>query len=79
MCAVVILAVAERPGRRSSDGVIEGDDDLEVLRLFGSGGALRGGEAGRAKQGLVADLGDVALEDAAGQGIDGDVGGLVRA
>ncbi len=38
----------------------------------------RGGEAGGAEQGLVADLGDVAFEDAAGEGIDGDVGGLVR-
>ena len=60
-------------------GLIEGDDDLEVLGLFGAGGALAGGDAGGAEQGLVADLGDVAFEDAAGQGIDGDVGGLAEA
>ena len=40
LCAVVIFAVAERPGRRSSGGLVEGDDDLEVLGLFGAGGAL---------------------------------------
>ncbi len=77
--AVVIFAVVERPGRRSSDaGLVEGDDDLEVLGLFGAGGALAGGDAGGAEEGLIADLGDVAFEDAAGQGIDGDVGGLVE-
>ena len=38
----------------------------------------RGGDAGGAEEGLVADLGDVAFEDAAGEGIDGDVGGLVE-
>ena len=81
MCAVVIFAVVERPGRRSSSRrreLVEGDDDLEVLGLFGAGGGLRGGDAGGAQQGLVADLGDVAFEDAAGQGIDGDVGGLAE-
>ena len=58
--------------------MIEGDDDLEVLCLFGAGGALAGGDSGGAEQGLIADLGDVAFEDPAGQGIDGDVGGLVE-
>ena len=60
-------------------GGVEGDDDLEVLGLLGAGGALAGGDAGGAEQGLIADLGDVAFEDAAGQGIDGDVGGLAEA
>ena len=78
LCAVVILAVAERPGRRSSGGVVQGHDDLEVLGLFGAGGALRGGEAGGAEQGLVADFGDVALEGTAGKGVNGDVGGLAK-
>jgi hypothetical protein len=82
-CATVILAVVERPGRSSSrwfaGGLVEGDDDLEVLGLFGAGGGLRGGDAGGAEQGLVADLGDVALEGAAGEGVDGDVGGLAQA
>ena len=59
--------------------LVEGDDDFEVLGLFGAGGGLAGGDAGGAEEGLVADFGDVAFEDAAGQGIDGDVGGLVRA
>jgi hypothetical protein len=78
--AVVILAVAERPGRRSSRPRpgIEGDDDLEVLGFLGAGGALAGGDAGGAEQRLVADLGDVALEDAAGERVDGDVGGLAE-
>ena len=79
---MVILAVVERPGRSSSSSapgsLVEGDDDLEVLGLFGAGGGLAGGDAGGAEQGLVADLGDVAFEDAAGQGIDGDVGGLAE-
>ena len=78
LCAVVILAVVERPGRSSSAGLIERDDDLEVLGFFGAGGGLRGGDAGGAQQRLVADFGDVALEDPAGKGIDGDVGGLVH-
>ena len=38
----------------------------------------RGGNAGRAQECLVADLCDVTLEDFAGQGIDGDVGGLTE-
>ena len=37
---------------------------------------MRGGHAGGAEQGLVADQGDVALEDLAGEGVDGDFGGL---
>ncbi len=59
-------------------GLVQSDDDLEVFGFFRSGGALRGGEAGGAEEGLIADLGDVAFEDPAGQGIDGDVGGLVQ-
>jgi hypothetical protein len=64
--------------RRSIRRLVEGDDDLEVLGLLGAGGGLAGGDAGGAEQGLVADLGDVAFEDAAGQGVDGDVGGLAE-
>jgi hypothetical protein len=60
-------------------GGIEGDDDLEVFGLFGAGGGLAGGDTSGAEEGLVADLGDVAFEDAAGQGIDSDVDGLVHA
>ena len=63
-------------GAQLVGGIVERDDDLEVLGLFGAGGGLRGGHAGGAQQGLVADQGDVALEDLAGQGVDGDVGGL---
>ncbi len=69
-CAVVILAVVERPGRSSSDGVVEGDDDLEVLGFFRAGGGLRSGDAGGAQQRLIADQGDVSLEDLAGNGVD---------
>ncbi len=58
--------------------MIEGDDDLEVLGFFNAGGGLAGGLAGGAQQGLVADLGDVALEDLAGEGVDGNVGGLAE-
>jgi hypothetical protein len=78
LCAVVILAVVERPGRSSSDRVVEGDDDLEVLGFFSAGGGLRGGDAGGAEQGLVADQGYVSFEDFAGQGVDGDLGGLAE-
>ena len=37
----------------------------------------RGGEAGGAEEGLVADLGDMTFEDTAGKGIDGDINGLI--
>ncbi len=59
------------------DGV-EGDDDLEVLGLFGAGGGLRGGDAGGAQQRLIADFGDLAGEGLAGEGVDGDVGRLAE-
>ena len=49
-------------------GLVERDDDLEVLGLFGAGGGLRGGDAGGAQQRLVADQGDVALEDSCREG-----------
>ncbi len=39
---------------------------------------MASGDAGGAEEGLVADLGDVTFEDAAGKGIDGDVDGLVE-
>ena len=54
------------------------DHDLEVLGLFSAGRGLRGGNAGGAQQGLIADQRDVAVEDLSGQCIDGDVGGLVQ-
>ena len=60
------------------DGV-EGDDDLEVLGLFGAGGGLRGGDAGGAQERLIADFGDVAFEGLAGEGVDGDVAAWPRA
>ncbi len=74
--AVVILAVVERPGRQFICRRIEGDHDLEVLGFFGAGGGLRRGHAGRAKQRLIADQGDVSLEGLAGNGVDADLGGL---
>ena len=57
-------------------GLIESDDDFEVLGFLDAAGGLAGGDAGGAQEGLVADLGDVAFEDFAGQSIDGDVGFL---
>src|SRR5579859_7361313 len=57
-------------------GNIEGNDNLEVFRLFSACGRLRGGNAGGAQDGLIAHQGYVALEGASGQGVDGDVGGL---
>ena len=78
LLAVVIFAVRREAGAQFVGGVVEGDDDLEVLGFFLSAGGLAGGDAGGAQQGLVADLGDVAFEDLAGKRIDGDVGGLVR-
>ena len=77
--AVVILAVAERPGRRSSEAWSRVTTTLKSLASSVPVVLWRGGEAGGAEEGLVADLGDVAFEDAAGQGIDGDVDGLVEA
>ena len=65
-------------GAQLVGGIVEGDHDLEVLGLFGAGGGLRSGDAGGAQQGLVADQGDVALEDFAGEGVHGDVGGLAE-
>ena len=75
----MIFAVAGEAGAQIVGGLVERDDDFEVLGLFGAGGGLRGGDAGGAQQRLVADLGDVALEDLAGKGIDGDVGRLADA
>ena len=75
-CAVVILAVRRETGTQFVGGSVERDHDLEVLGLFSAGGGLRGGDAGGAKQGLIADQRDVALEDLAGKRVDGDVGGL---
>jgi hypothetical protein len=57
---------------------VQGNDDLEVLCLFGAGCGLGGGDAGGAEEGLVADLGDVALEDAVGERVHGDIGGLAH-
>ncbi len=57
-------------------GLIERDDDLEVLCLFSAGGRLRSGNAGGAQQRLIADQGHVSLEDLAGHGVDGDIGRL---
>ncbi len=51
--------------------LVEGDDDFEVFGFLGTGGALGGGEAGGAEEGLVADFGDVAFEDATGESVDG--------
>ncbi len=78
LCAVVILAVQESPGRSSSEGIVERDDHLEVLGFFGAGGGLRGGHAGGAQQRLIADQGDVALEDLVGQRVDGDFSRLAE-
>ena len=79
MCAVVILAVVESPGRSSLVGVVQRDHDLEVLGLLGAGGGLRGGYAGGAQQGLIADQRHVPFEDLAGQGVHGHIGGLADA
>ena len=42
---------------------VNGDDDLEVLGFLLTAGGLAGGDTGRPQQGLIADLGDMALED----------------
>src|SRR6185437_16700242 len=55
---------------------VERDHDFEILRFFGAGGGLGGGNAGGAEQRLVADKCDVTLENFIGQGIHSDVGGL---
>ena len=74
--AVRILAVQESPGRRSSVGIVQRDDDLEILCLLGAGRALTGGDAGGTQDRLVAYGRHMALEDLPGQCIDGDVGRL---
>ncbi len=65
-----------KAGAEFVGGVVEGDDDLEVLGLFSAGGGLRGGHACGAQQRLIANQGDVAFEDLVGDGVDGDFGGL---
>ena len=56
--------------------IVERDHDLEVLGFFGAGGRLRSGDAGGAQQRLIADQGDVSLEDLAGNRVDGYIGRL---
>jgi hypothetical protein len=75
LCAVVILAVVERPGRSSSEGL---SSVTTTLKSLASSVPVVDCEvaAGGAEQRLIADQRDVALEDLAGQGVDGDVGGL---
>ena len=57
---------------------VEGNYDFEVFGFFGASCALGGGEASGAEEGLVADFGDVAFEDAAGKCVDGDIRGLAH-
>ncbi len=72
------LGGAGEAGTEIDLGGVEGDDDLEVLGLFGAGGGLRGGDAGGAQQGLIADFGDLAGEGLAGEGVNGDARGLAE-
>jgi hypothetical protein len=72
------LGGAGEAGTEIDFGGVEGDDDLEVLGLFGAGGGLRGGDAGGAEEGLIADLGDLTGEGLVGEGVDGDLGGLAE-
>ena len=76
LCAVVIFAVAERPGRRSSEGWSRVTTTLKSLASSAPVVDWLVATAGGAQEGLVADLGHVAFEDFAGKRIDGDVGGL---
>src|SRR5258706_7666653 len=52
------------------------DRDLEVFRFLTGSVALRGGNPGRADQGVVSDFADDRLENLPREGIDGDLGGL---
>ena len=53
--------------------LIESDDHFEVFGFFNAAGGLAGGDAGRAQESLVANFGDTAFEDFAGQSVDGDI------
>ncbi len=79
LCAVVILAVVRESGAQFVGGRVQRDHHLEVLGLLGAGGGLRGGHAGGAQQGLIANQGHMAFEDLAGQGVHGDFGRLADA
>ena len=59
-------------------GLIEGDDNFEVLGFFGAAGGLAGGDAGRAEQRLIANLSNMALEYLAGNRVDAYIGGLTE-
>ncbi len=81
--ALILVGGGDFSGRRKAGaqlvgGMVEGDDDLEVLGFLDAAGGLAGSDAGGAQQGLIADFGDMAFEDLAGQGVDGDVGGLAE-
>ena len=72
------LGGGRKAGPQFVGRIIEGNDDLEVLRFFRSGGGLRGGHAGGTEKGLVADQGHMPLEDLAGNGVDGHFCGLAH-
>ena len=54
-------------------GIVQGDNDFEILGFLAGNGALGGGHAAGTQNRGVADLGDVALEGLVGDGVDGDV------
>src|SRR6185437_10847508 len=60
---------ARKAWTKLAGGAVERDHDFEILRFFGAGGGLGGGNAGGAEQRLVADKCDVTLENFIGQGI----------
>src|ERR1022692_3912721 len=53
--------------------VVHGDYHLEVFGFLAGDGALRGGDAGGAQNGGVADFGHMAFEGLVGNGVDGDL------
>ena len=74
------MAVAERPGRSDVGWIVHRHHDFEIAGFLGIGRRLRGGRLpGGAQNGQLAHLAHVALENLAGERVDGDFGGLALA
>ena len=66
-----------RGGRQARTQVLwriaQSDHNLEILSLFAGRGLLRGGEPTGAHDGVIANLGDLAMENLLRNGIDRDI------
>ena len=78
LCAVVILAVVDRPGRSSSEGASSVTTTLKSLASSVPVVDCDVAYAAGAQQSLVSNQRHMALEDLARDGVDGHVGGLAK-